>query len=145
MNNPPDSRTYTAFFLTMVIGGANFIAVSLSNRELPPLFGAALRFSLAAILFFIISRAWHIPIAHGRDADWCGNLRYSLMSELHTRFYITPWWALMPGTVSVIVATVPLLHPRNCRSFRSGAPVSPANRRGAVGDWRCRNTQRLWG
>jgi len=50
MRSTPDSKTYAAFFLAMVIGGVNFIAVSLSNKELPPLFGATLRFALATLV-----------------------------------------------------------------------------------------------
>lgn len=107
MNNPPDSRTYTAFFLAMVIGGANFIAVSLSNRELPPLFGAALRFSLAAILFFIISRAWHIPLARGRDAVGAAIFGFFNVGTAYAFLYYA-LVGLNAGTVSVIIATVPL-------------------------------------
>lgn len=107
MSNPPDNKTYTAFFLTMVIGGANFIAVSLSNRELPPFFGAALRFSLAAILFFIISRAWHIPLARGRDAVGAAIFGFFNVGTAYAFLYYA-LVGLNAGTVSVIVATVPL-------------------------------------
>lgn len=107
MRTTPDSKTYTAFFLTMIIGGANFIAVSLSNRELPPLFGATLRFALATLLFFFLARAWRIPLARGRDA--VGAVIYGLLNV--GAAYALLYYALVglnAGTVAVIVASVPL-------------------------------------
>jgi len=107
MSQTPDSKTYTAFFLAMIIGGANFIAVSLSNRELPPFFGATLRFALATLLFFLIARAWRIPLARGRDA--VGAVSYGFLSVGVTNSLL--YYALVglsAGTVAVIVATVPL-------------------------------------
>jgi len=107
MSQTPDSRTYAAFFLAMIIGGANFIAVSLSNRELPPFFGATLRFALATLLFFLIARARRIPLARGRDA--VGALFYGFLSVGVTNALL--YYALVglsAGTVAVIVATVPL-------------------------------------
>ncbi len=107
MRQTPDSKTYAAFLLAMVIGGANFIAVSLSNRELPPLFGATLRFGLASILFFVIARAWRIPLARGRDA--LGAVIFGLLNigAAYALLY-TALVGLDAGTVAVIVAAVPL-------------------------------------
>ena len=107
MSQAPDSKTYTAFFLAMVIGGANFIAVSLSNRELPPLFGATLRFALAALLFFVIAYARHIPLARGRDA--LGAAIYGILGiGIGYAFLYYALVGLHAGTVAVIVASVPL-------------------------------------
>lgn len=107
MNKPPDSKTYTAFFLATLIGGANFIAVSLSNRELPPLFGASLRFSLASILFFLIARLWRIPLARGRDA--VGAIIFGILNVgVAYAFLYYALTGLNAGTVAVIVAAVPL-------------------------------------
>jgi drug/metabolite transporter (DMT)-like permease len=107
MSQPADSKTYAAFFLAMIIGGANFIAVSLSNRELPPLFGATLRFALATVLFFLIARAWRIPLARGRDA--VGAVFYGLLGVGVS--YALLYYALVgleAGTAAVIIAAVPL-------------------------------------
>lgn len=107
MNKPPDSKTYTAFFLATLIGGANFIAVSLSNRELTPLFGASLRFSLASILFFLIARLWRIPLARGRDA--VGAIIFGILNVgVAYAFLYYALTGLNAGTVAVIVAAVPL-------------------------------------
>lgn len=40
-----------AFFVAVIFGGANPIAIHFSNQELQPLFGAALRFAAAAVVF----------------------------------------------------------------------------------------------
>lgn len=107
MSTTPDRKTFTAFFLAMIIGGGNFIAVSLSNRELPPMFGATLRFGLAALLFFLLARVWRIPIARGRDA--VGAVVYGLLNV--GAAYAFLYYALVglsAGMVAVIVASVPL-------------------------------------
>src|SRR5688572_11563786 len=107
MSQRPDSKTYAAFILAMVIGGANFIAVSLSNRELPPFFGATLRFALATLLFFLLARAGSIPLARGRDA--IGAVLYGLLGVgVSYAFLYYALVGLNAGTVAVIVASVPL-------------------------------------
>lgn len=108
MNQRPDSRTYVAFMGTVVIGGGNFIAVSLGNMEMPPLFGAALRFALGAALFFLIAGAARVPLARGRSA--VGAVVYGLLG--FGAAYAFLYYALVglaAGTTAVIVAAVPLL------------------------------------
>lgn len=106
--NHPDSKTLSAFVGAVLIGGANFIAVSMSNRELPPLFGAALRFGGGAVLFLLISRAAHVPLASGRSAG-----RAALYGILGFGVaYACLYYALVglaAGTAAVIVASAPLL------------------------------------
>lgn len=107
MSQTTDGRTYAAFLATVVIGGANFIAVSLSNRELPPLYGATLRFFLATVLFFLIARAWRVPLARGRSAG--GAAVYGLLSV--GAAYALLYYSLVglsAGMAAVIVAAVPL-------------------------------------
>lgn len=107
MDQSPDSKTYAAFAGAVVIGGGNFIAVSLSNQELPPLFGATLRFALAALLFFLIARAWRVPLARGRSA--AGAAIYGLLG--FGAAYALLYYSLVgltAGTAAVIVAAVPL-------------------------------------
>ena len=45
---------YALFAGAVTLGGSNFLAVRLSNRELDPFWGAGLRFSVAAAIFMII-------------------------------------------------------------------------------------------
>jgi drug/metabolite transporter (DMT)-like permease len=108
MGKMSDSKTYAAFLGTVIIGGANFIAVSLSNQEIPPLFGAALRFGLAALLFFLIARIWRVPLARGRSA--AGAALYGLLG--FGAAYALLYYALVglpAGVSAVIVAAVPLV------------------------------------
>ena len=62
----PDRTTFLAFAGTILIGGMNFISVKLSNAELPPLFGAAVRFAAGALIFFAIVLIRRMPIPGGR-------------------------------------------------------------------------------
>jgi drug/metabolite transporter (DMT)-like permease len=101
------SKLYAAFVGAVFIGGANFIAVSFSNMELPPLFGAALRFGLASAVFVLIARAWHAPWP--REQAAAGAAIYGLLG--FGTSYALLYYALLglaAGKVAVIVATVPL-------------------------------------
>ena len=61
-----DSATLAAFAGVVVVGGANFVAVKSTVEELDPLFGAAARFGLAALVFFAILKARGVPFPRGR-------------------------------------------------------------------------------
>ena len=101
------SMTYAAFLGAVLIGGANFIAVSFSNMELPPLFGAALRFGLASAVFILIAQIAHVPWARGQAA--AGAAVYGLLA--FGASYALLYFALLglaAGKVAVIVASVPL-------------------------------------
>lgn len=91
----------------MIIGGSNFIAVSISNTELPPLFGAALRFSMATVLFFIIARLWRVVPAHGRSLRGAALYGFLNVGTSYAFLYYA-LIGLSAGTVSVIIASVPL-------------------------------------
>jgi drug/metabolite transporter (DMT)-like permease len=108
MENARDAKTYAAFLGAVLIGGTNFIAVTFSNRELPPLFGAALRFSLAALIFFAIARTRGLPRVRGRDL--AGAVLYGVFGFGIS--YAGLYYALVglaAGTVSVVMAAVPLV------------------------------------
>ena len=47
MSARPSTATLAAFLVSTVIFGSNFVAVRLSNQELAPFWGAALRFAVA--------------------------------------------------------------------------------------------------
>jgi len=107
MDHSENGKPYAAFVGAVLIGGANFIAVSFSNQELPPFFGAALRFALAALLFLAYARAMQIPLARGRAA--AGAAVYGLLGVGLT--YAGLYYALVglaAGTAAVIVAAAPL-------------------------------------
>jgi drug/metabolite transporter (DMT)-like permease len=107
MTENVDTNTYLAFANAVLIGGANFVAVSFSNMELPPLFGAALRFALAALLFFFIMRISGVPLVRGRAA--VGAAIYGILG--FGAAYAFLYYALVglaAGTVAVVMAAVPL-------------------------------------
>jgi drug/metabolite transporter (DMT)-like permease len=107
MSQSADNKIYLAFTNAVLIGGANFVAVSYSNLELPPLFGAALRFALAAFLFLLILRLRRVKLARGRAA--VGAAIYGLLGFGAAYAFI--YYALVglaAGTVAVIMAAVPL-------------------------------------
>jgi drug/metabolite transporter (DMT)-like permease len=107
MEHNPGKNVYIAFLAAVLIGGTNFIAVSFSNRALPPLFGAALRFSLASLLFFALLGIRRVPLARGRNA--LGAALYGLLGfgvAYGCLYYALT--GLAAGTVSVVMAGVPL-------------------------------------
>ena len=93
----------------MVFLGSNFVAVRFSNQELPPFWGAALRFGLAAAALWAVVLARRLPLPRGRALLGCllfGLLAFALNYGL---LYL----ALRPGGVpagmaSVVFATIPL-------------------------------------
>lgn len=97
-----------AFALVAVIGGSNFVAVRLSNRELDPFYGAGLRFAAAALLLFLIVAATKTPLPRGRGL--LGSLIFGVMNFFAAYAFL--YWGLqkVPAALAgVVLATVPLL------------------------------------
>ncbi len=103
----PDRATRLAFVSFVVLGGVNFVAVRFSNRELEPMFGAGLRFGLAAILLtaaFLLRRQ---AVPKGRAL--LGVVLYGVFS--FGAAYAFAYYALttLPaGIGSVIFSSMPL-------------------------------------
>ena len=103
-----DRSTIAAFVAAVFIGGSNFVAVRFSNEDLDPLFGAAIRFGAAALLFVVIGAALKAPWPRGRAA--LGAAIYGLLG--FGVAYALLYFALVgltAGTSSLILASVPLL------------------------------------
>jgi drug/metabolite transporter (DMT)-like permease len=104
----PDGVTLAAFTALVVVGGGNFLAVRLSNLELPPFWGAGLRFGLAAVLFIAIAGGLRLRVPRGRQLALTalyGTLAFAA-------FYALMYWALVRVTASVatvVLASVPLV------------------------------------
>ena len=65
--NDSDERTALAAFFTMsIFAGGNAVAIRFSNRELDPLWGACLRFALAASLLAVLMAILRVAPPHGR-------------------------------------------------------------------------------
>jgi drug/metabolite transporter (DMT)-like permease len=105
---PPDSATLAAFGVAVLIGGANFVAVKFSNEELDPLFGAALRFGLSAVLLFAMAAVMRWPLPRGRAA--VGAALYGVLGfGLAYGLLYFALVGLAPGMSSTVTASVPLL------------------------------------
>lgn len=104
----PGRATLAAFAAATVLGGGNFIAVRFSNRELEPLWGATLRFSVAAVLFILIVTAMRLRWPRGRAL--LHTAAFGLLSV--ALFYALMYWALVrvtAGVATVVMAMVPLV------------------------------------
>ncbi|HWB72824.1 MAG TPA: EamA family transporter [Egibacteraceae bacterium] len=103
----PDALTLGAFAVAVTLGGANFLAVRFSNRELPPFWGAGLRFALAALAFVVIALALRLRWPRGRQLTLTalyGSLSFAIS-------YALLYWALLrvtAGVAAVVLAVVPL-------------------------------------
>jgi drug/metabolite transporter (DMT)-like permease len=107
-NRSPGGFSIVAFALATTLGGANFLAVRFSNRELPPFWGAGLRFTLAAALFVIIALALRLKWPRGRSLALTA--AYGLLSFALS--YALMYWALVrvtAGIATVVLAVVPLV------------------------------------
>jgi drug/metabolite transporter (DMT)-like permease len=99
------------FIAVVVVGGANFVAVRVSNQELAPFWGAGLRFSIAAALFVAIALV--LRITWPRDRRQLALIAlYGLFS--FTISYALMYWALVgvnAAMAAILLAVVPLVTP----------------------------------
>ena len=96
------------FALVVLIGGSNFVAVRFSNRELPPFWGAGLRFGLAGALLLGFALWRRIPLPLGSALP--GVALLGVLSFGVT--YALAYWGLLAAPAalaSTLVALVPLL------------------------------------
>lgn len=104
----PDRMTLAAFAAIVVIGGANVVGVRLSNRELPPFWGAGIRFAAASALFFSFVLLRRLPLPKGRAL--LGAVLYGALG--FGASYAFVYWGLLrvpAGLASILLASVPLL------------------------------------
>lgn len=97
-----------AFLGAVVIGGSNFVAIRFSNRELDPIWGAGLRFTLAAAVFGVLCAALRLALPRGRPLALVvgyGVLAFGMA-------YGSMYWAMQEvpaGIAAVVLAVGPLL------------------------------------
>ena len=104
----PDRRALGVFAGAVVIGGSNFVAVRFSNRELDPLWGAFLRFALAAAVFAALAAVLRLPFPRRRVLGPAAV--YGVLAFGGT--YGCLYWALQDvpaGIGAVVMAVGPLL------------------------------------
>ena len=63
----PEHKTIIAFILAVLLGGSNSVAIRFSNHELPPFWGASLRFIAAGAIFWLIFFARKLSLPKKRD------------------------------------------------------------------------------
>lgn len=66
MKNPNGRWVTMAFAAEVLLAGGNGVAIRFSNRELAPIWGAGLRFALAALLLLVLMRALGLQFPRGR-------------------------------------------------------------------------------
>jgi drug/metabolite transporter (DMT)-like permease len=97
-----------AFVTIVVLLGVNFVAVRFSNAELPPFWGAALRFTIASFILFMIVLLKRLPLPRGMGL--VGASLYGILVFGGTYAFV--YWALLhvpSGIASVTFATMPLI------------------------------------
>ena len=106
--NRVDRSTLIAFVFLVLIGGSNAVAVRFSNQELPPFWGATIRFATAAAILWIIVAVRRIEVPKGRAL--VGVLIFGLMANGIN--YTLLYYALVEitaGFTMVVTSFVPLL------------------------------------
>ncbi len=104
----PDQVALGAFAGAVLIGGSNFVAIRFSNRELDPLWGAGLRFALAAAVFAVLCATLRLTVPRGRVLALL--VVYGLLA--FGGAYGCLYWALQEvpaGIGAVVMAVGPLL------------------------------------
>jgi drug/metabolite transporter (DMT)-like permease len=104
----PDLLTLTGFGVVVLLAGSNLVVVRLSNRGLPPFFGAGIRFlaTSALLLGWILFRKLPLPTRE----ELPGTLLFGLLA--FAGFFAFTYWALVylpAGIVGTLAASVPLL------------------------------------
>ena len=97
----------TAFLSYTVLAGGNAVGIRFSNRELAPLWGAGLRFALAAALFLAVMVVLRPAFPHGRAL--VGSLLYGLFNFAGSFGLI--YYGLLQvhaGLGQILLALVPL-------------------------------------
>jgi drug/metabolite transporter (DMT)-like permease len=108
MSASRDRLTLAAFIASILMGGGNAIGVRITVEELPPFWGATLRFLVAGILLSIVAVLLRRPFPRGRFL--VGSILYGLPN--FGLAYIFLYWGLRDataGTAQVLLATIPLL------------------------------------
>jgi drug/metabolite transporter (DMT)-like permease len=99
-----DILTLFAFLGVAVLGGSNAVAVRFSNFELPPFWGAALRFGSAAAIFWVVVFIRRIKVPGGRAL--AGALIYGALTIGISYAFL--YWGLVyiPASLAIVLLTL---------------------------------------
>lgn len=104
----PDKLTLLAYGFTIFFAGTNFVAVRFTVAELPPFWGATIRFAAAALIFWGIVLLRGSPFPDQRAL--LGILLFGFLSIGANYAFL--YWGLQSipaGLTSVFIALVPLM------------------------------------
>ncbi len=107
MSRRVDGVVLAGFLAAVLLLGANWVGVRFSNRELPPFFGAGLRFAVASVILFAVVALRGVALPRGRALS--GAVLYGLGQ--YFALFALIYWALVAvpaGMTSVVFATLPL-------------------------------------
>jgi drug/metabolite transporter (DMT)-like permease len=108
VNGRADRATTAAFLGIVLFGGFNGVAVRMSNAELDPFWGAALRFGLASLVLFALVVVRRVALPRG--GALVGSLLYGAIG--FAAAYGFNYYGLVEtpaGLAMIILALVPLL------------------------------------
>jgi drug/metabolite transporter (DMT)-like permease len=104
---PRERAVAAAFAVEALLAGGNAVAIRFSNRELAPLWGAGLRFGLAAALMVAALAALRLPLPRGRAL--LGSVLFGLFQFAGAfGFYYYALVRVQAGLGQIILALVPL-------------------------------------
>jgi drug/metabolite transporter (DMT)-like permease len=104
----PDLLTLAGFGAVVLLAGSNLVVVRLSNRGLPPFFGAGIRFLAASVLLFGWILFRKLPLPTRRELP--GTLLFGLLG--FAGFFAFGYWGLVylpAGIAGTLAASVPLM------------------------------------
>lgn len=107
MESGPERLVLVALAVQVVFAGTNFVAVRFSNLELPPFWGASLRFLFAGLIFLAVVGVRRIELPRGKALE--GVIIYGVLSFGVS--YAFAYYALVSvkaGLASVIFSLVPI-------------------------------------
>lgn len=103
----PDRLTLAAFFLVVLLGGSNSVAIRFSNQELAPFWGATLRFVFTAAIFWLILWLRKLPLPGLKDSSIIVLNGFLSIGVSFALLY----WGLLKVPVSlatIVISTSPL-------------------------------------
>lgn len=104
----PNRTLLLIFAFVVIFGGLNAVAVRYSNHELAPLWGAGLRFAVAALILFAVAAARRAKLPRGRAL--VGVLLYGALGFGVSLGLV--YWGLVAapaGAAAVAISLVPVI------------------------------------
>jgi drug/metabolite transporter (DMT)-like permease len=104
----PPPATLAVFGMLVVLIGANLVAIRFTDRELPPFWGAGIRFAVAAVLFAAMAAVRKPPLPRG--SALLGALLYGLIGI--AAFFAFTYWGLVrvhAAVGAIVYSLTPLL------------------------------------